>query len=43
MKRVTYHLTETQLARLRAKAKKTGLRMAELICRAVDNYLKQDE
>ncbi len=40
MKRVNYHLTENQLARLKSQAKTTGLSVAELIRRAIDHYLR---
>jgi hypothetical protein len=40
MKRVNYHLTESQIAALAAKSKKTGLSIAEIIRRAVDLYLR---
>jgi hypothetical protein len=36
MIRVNFHLTEKQLARLRAESRRTGLPLAELIRRAVD-------
>jgi predicted DNA-binding protein len=39
MKRVNYHLTDGQIARLRALSEKTGLTVAELIRRAIDAYL----
>ena len=42
MKRVQYHLTEKQLAWLRALSKKTGLSVADIIRRAVDAYLKTE-
>jgi len=41
MKRTNIHLTEQQLQRLRKVAKKTGLTVAELVRRAVDEYLKR--
>jgi predicted DNA-binding protein len=40
MKRVTFHLTEEQLAKLAALSQKTGAPVAELIRRSVDAYLK---
>jgi len=43
MKRVNYHLTEDQIARLKAIAEKTGLSVAELIRRAVDALLGKHE
>ena len=39
MKRVNYHLTDQQIRALRKYAKKTGLKVAELIRRAVDSFL----
>jgi predicted DNA-binding protein len=39
MQRVNYHLTEDQVARLKALSDKTGLSVAELIRRAVDAFL----
>ena len=42
MKRVQYHLTDKQLAALRALSKKTGLAVADIIRRAVDAYLKME-
>jgi len=41
MKRVNYHLTEMQIESLRRFSKKTGLSVAELIRRAIDEYLKK--
>ena len=43
MKRVTYHLTEGQINRLQGLAQKTGLSVAEIIRRAVDDYLDKKE
>jgi predicted DNA-binding protein len=39
MKRVNYHLTEEQINRLQSLSGKTGLTVAEIIRRAVDEYL----
>jgi predicted DNA-binding protein len=39
MKRVNYHLTEEQIGRLQSLSGKTGLTVAEIIRRAVDEYL----
>ena len=39
MKRVNYHLTEEEIARLQSLSGKTGLTVAEIIRRAVDEYL----
>jgi hypothetical protein len=41
MIRVNYHLTEKQLDRLRAESARTGLTIAELIRRAVDDLLNK--
>jgi hypothetical protein len=43
MKRVNYHLTEKQIKRLQAHAKETGLTVAEIIRRAVDEYFERKE
>jgi predicted DNA-binding protein len=43
VKRVNYHLTEKQIKRLQAHAKKTGLTVAEIIRRAVDEYFERKE
>lgn len=39
MKRVNYHLTEEQIGRLQSLSGKTGLTVAEIIRRSVDEYL----
>lgn len=39
MKRVNFHLTHAQIKALRKRAKKTGLTVAELIRRAIDEFL----
>jgi len=39
MKRVNYHLTEDEIDRLQSFSDKTGLSVAEVIRRAVDEYL----
>jgi hypothetical protein len=39
MKRVNYHLTEAQIDRLQSLSGETGLTVAEIIRRAVDEYL----
>lgn len=39
MIRVNYHLTEGQAAALRELSRRTGLTVAELIRRAVDDYV----
>jgi len=41
MIRVNFHLTDRQIAALRAMSRSTGLTVAELIRRAVDQYLKR--
>ena len=41
MKRVNYHLTELQIKLLKDLSKKTGLSFAELIRRAIDEYIKK--
>ena len=43
MKRVNYHLTDGQIAKLRALSERTGLTVAELIRRFVDEGLKAEE
>lgn len=43
MQRVNFHLTEDQVARLKALSEKTGLSVAELIRRAVDALLAKQE
>ena len=43
MKRVNYHLTEKQIKRLQACGKETGLTVAEIIRRAVDEYFERKE
>jgi hypothetical protein len=39
MKRVNYHLPEKQIAALRKLSKDTGLAVADLIRRAIEEYL----
>jgi len=41
MKRVNYHLTELHIKKLKELSKQTGLTVAELIRRAIDEYLKE--
>jgi len=41
MKRVNIHITNQQIVRLKNLADKTGLKVAELIRRAIDVYLKK--
>ena len=43
MKRVNYHLTDTEIMRLQDLSAKTGLAVAEIIRRAVDEYLDRQE
>jgi hypothetical protein len=43
MKRVNYHLTEDEIDRLQSFSAKTGLTVAEIIRRAVDEYLDRKE
>jgi hypothetical protein len=43
MTRVNYHLTKKQLESLRKLSKATGLSVAEIIRRAVDEYMKRQE
>ena len=43
MKRTNFHLTDLQIKRLRNVAKQTGLSVAELIRRAVDEWLEEYE
>ena len=40
MKRVNFHITDKQLKTLRKYAQKTGLTVAELLRRAIDEFLK---
>jgi hypothetical protein len=42
MQRVNYHLAEKQLDSLRKLSDKTGLTVAELIRRAVDDFLERN-
>ena len=42
MTRVQYHLTTQQVAALKEISKKTGIRVAELIRRAVDLLLQKE-
>jgi len=41
MRRVNYHLTEKQIESLQRVSRETGLSVAELIRRAIDEWLKQ--
>ena len=40
MKRMAFHLTEKQIKILKELSQKTGLKFAELIRRAIDNFIK---
>ena len=41
MKRVSLFLTESEIKGLQKASKKTGLKMAEIIRRLIDDYLKR--
>lgn len=43
MKRVNYHLTILQIKQLKKLSNKTGLSVAELIRRAIDDFLKKQK
>jgi len=43
MQRVNFHLTENQVKALRDLSDKIGLSVAELIRRAIDNWLEHTE
>lgn len=43
MKRINTHLTDKQIEALKALSKNTGLKVAELIRRAVDKYLENQK
>ena len=43
MKRVNYHLTEKQIERLKELSDRTGLTAAELVRRAIDEYVKKQK
>ena len=43
MKRTNIYLTEPSVQKLQAMAKKTGLSVAELIRRAIDDFLKKQK
>lgn len=43
MKRSNYHLTEKQIERLRELSEQTGLTAAELVRRAIDEYVKKQK
>lgn len=43
MKRTNIYLTEPSVAKLQAMAEKTGLSVAELIRRAIDDFLKKQK
>jgi predicted DNA-binding protein len=41
MKRINTHLTEKQIEKLKRLSIKTGLKVAELLRRAIDKYLEK--
>lgn len=41
MIRVNFHLTPEQVAHLKAISERTGLKVAEIIRRAIDDYLSR--
>jgi len=43
MKRVNYHLTELQIKWLKDLSKQIGLSVAELIRRAIDEYMRKEK
>ncbi|MBW2010149.1 MAG: CopG family transcriptional regulator [Deltaproteobacteria bacterium] len=43
MKRKNIHLTDKQVEQLEKMAKETGLKVAEIIRRALDDYLKKNK
>jgi hypothetical protein len=43
MRRIHLHFTDPQLARLRALADRSGLNVAELVRRALDDYLRRED
>lgn len=43
MKRISYHLTDAQIKRLKELSEQTGLSVAELIRRAIDEYVKKQK
>jgi hypothetical protein len=43
MRRTHLHLTDPQLARLRLMADRTGLNVAELVRRALDDFLGRED
>jgi hypothetical protein len=43
MKRVSIFLTESEIEGLRKVSERTGVRMAEIIRRLIDNFLKTDK
>lgn len=43
MQRINTHLTKPQINCLKKLAKKTGLKIAELIRRAIDEYLEKNK
>jgi predicted DNA-binding protein len=43
MKRTNVHLSDAQINRLKRLSDRTGLKVAELIRRAVDQYLRSEK
>jgi len=41
MIRVNFHLTNSQIKKLKKLSKQTGLKVAELIRRAIDDFLRK--
>ena len=43
MKRFNFYLTENQINKLKSLSKKTGLKISELVRRAIDDYLEKKD
>lgn len=43
MKRINHHLTNLQIKQMRELSRQTGLSVAELIRRAIDEYIKKQK
>ena len=43
MKRVNYHLTDREIEALRKESEKTGISVAEIIRRLIDNHFKEEK
>lgn len=41
MKRIHFHISEMQVAKLQAESKKSGLSVAELVRRAIDAFFAE--